>query len=214
MQSVDGRVACDMVDKISGDEYYDTLESFECPSHIEGKYSYQLHYCGFDEFKPIEYVPVNKEAFYKAKQCNGYEISVDTNGVLLWKNTGNENRLCIVSEKASTEYLDYLKELGISYIAVGKKKIDLTRAMEILYDEFGVKRVAVVGGGKINGSFLAENLIDELSVMIGPGIDGRCGQPALFDGLKDSNGYLPLKLRFQSVSTYPNGVIWLKYNIK
>ncbi len=44
MQSVDGRVACDMVDKISGDEYYDALESLCCTSHVEGKHSYQIHY--------------------------------------------------------------------------------------------------------------------------------------------------------------------------
>ena len=35
MQSVDGRVDCDMVDKISGDEYYDALESLDCPSYVE-----------------------------------------------------------------------------------------------------------------------------------------------------------------------------------
>ena len=52
MQSLDGRVACDMVDKISGDEYYTALEILGCPSHLEGKRSYQIHYCGFEEFKP------------------------------------------------------------------------------------------------------------------------------------------------------------------
>ena len=37
MQSVDGRIDCDMVDT-----------------------------CGFEEFKPNNYIPVGKECFYKA----------------------------------------------------------------------------------------------------------------------------------------------------
>jgi hypothetical protein len=51
MQSIDGKIACDMVDKISGDEYYTALDSLKCTAFIEGKHSYQIHYCGFDAFK-------------------------------------------------------------------------------------------------------------------------------------------------------------------
>ena len=109
MQSVDGRVACDMVDKISGDEYYDELASLDCPSHVEGKYSYQLHYCGFDEFKPDMPGGINKEKWFVAGKTDSYSISVDTRGVLLWENTDNTDRLCIVSEQASPEYLAYFR---------------------------------------------------------------------------------------------------------
>lgn len=213
MQSVDGRVACDMVDKISGDEYYDALASLDCPSHVEGKHSYQLHYCGFDEFQPTNHGVLDTEKWYVAGKTDGYSISVDTRGVLLWDNTDNTGRLCIVSEQASPEYLAYLEKKGISYIAVGKDSIDLQRAMEILLKEFGVKRVAVVGGGKINGAFLSAGLIDELSVMIAPGIDGRIGQPALFDGIKDDERFMPEKISFKDVKALPNGVIWARYEL-
>lgn len=213
MQSVDGRIACDMVDKISGDEYYDALDALDCPSRVEGRYSYQLHCCGFKEFKPAAAGGVGQETFYKAADAKGYQISANSRGILLWDDADNANRLCLVSEEASPEYLDYLRGLGISYIATGKGQINLTRAVEILHDEFGVTRLAVVGGGKINGGFLAAGLIDELSVMLAPGIDGRCGQPALFDGIADRDGYRPLPLKFKQVSTFPNGVIWARYGI-
>ena len=85
--------------------------------------------------------------------------------------------------------------------------------MEILASEFGVKRVAVVGGGKINGAFLTAGLIDELSAMIGPGIDGRIGQPSLFDFRCDKNDYIPYKLGLKEAKTIPNGVIWARYEI-
>ena len=213
MQSVDGRIDCDMVDKISGDEYYTALKALDCTAVIEGRHSYQLHTCGFEEFKPNNYIPVGKECFYKAHDSNELEISSDNKGVLLWDKTKNENRLCIVSEKASTEYLEYLKSLGISYIVTGKEKIDLRRAVEILKDEFNIERIAVVGGGIINGGFLQDGLIDELSLMIGPGIDGRNNQPTLFDGIHDRKDFLPIKISFREVSTFPNGVVWLRYNV-
>ena len=213
MQSVDGRIDCDMVDKISGDEYYTALKSLNCNAVVEGRHSYQLHTCGFDEFKTNNYNPIGKECFYKANDSKELEISVDNKGVLLWDKTNNENRLCIVSEKASTEYLEYLKALGISYIVTGKEKIDLRRAVEILQSEFGVDRLAVVGGGKINGGFLQAGLIDELSLMIGPGIDGRDNQPALFDGIPDKKDFMPVQLDFKEVYTFPNGVVWLRYNV-
>ncbi len=180
MQSIDGRVDCDMVEHISGDEYYDALDQLNCPSTVEGKHSFQIHQCGFEEFKTSNGKAVGKECFHKAKDADGYEISVDTRGTLLWDNCDNINRLCIVSERVSEEYLAYLRKLGISYIATGKDRIDLKRAVEILHDEFGVKRLAVVGGGKINGGFLAASLIDEVSIMTAPGIDGKIG-PSPFD---------------------------------
>jgi riboflavin biosynthesis pyrimidine reductase len=73
--------------------------------------------------------------------------------------------------------------------------------------------VAVVGGGKINGGFLAAGLIDEVSAMIAPGIDGRTEQPALFDGIHNKGGFLPTTLAFNEVKTFPNGVIWARYKV-
>lgn len=213
MQSVDGRIACDMVDKISGDEYYTALDSLDCKTCIEGKHSYQIHQCGFDEFKPTDTAAIGKETFYVAEKSSGYQISTDTRGTLIWDNCDNKDRLCIVSEQVSLEYLDYLCRSGISYIAAGHHEIDLKRAMEILFEEFGVKRVAVVGGGRINGGFLAAGLVDELSAMIAPGIDGRIGQPALFDGMNDSDRYRPIHLELKEISTFDNSVIWARYTV-
>ncbi|MFR3921175.1 MAG: dihydrofolate reductase family protein [Dysosmobacter welbionis] len=58
-------------------------------------------------------------------------------------------------------------------LLTGKERIDLARATEILATEFGVERMAVVGGSAINTSFLDAGLLDEVSILIGAGIDGR-----------------------------------------
>lgn len=93
--------------------------------------------------------------------------------------------LILTSEDAPAEYIAYLRAKGISYITVGKARIDLAGAMEMLCEEFGVERLAVLGGGLINGGFLAAGLIDEVSLLLAPGIDGREGWRAMFDGIAD-----------------------------
>ncbi|MBD5641121.1 MAG: hypothetical protein HDQ91_01715 [Desulfovibrio sp.] len=212
MQSLDGRIDCDMVEKISGNEYYYALEELDCPSLIEGKRSYQKHLCGDTGFKADKPAPMGKEAYFIASNEAGYKISLDNPGELLWDKADNAARLCIVSEQASRQYLDYLRSRGISYIATGRQVINLGRALEILAAKFKLKRIAVVGGGRINGAFLEAGLIDELSVMIAPGIDGRIGQPALFDNLPADAPPLPLK--FKSVKTMANNVLWARYLVE
>ena len=44
-------------------------------------------------------------------------------------------------------------------------------------------------------------------------VDGRIGQPALFDGISDKKDFLPVKLTFQDVKALPNGVIWARYYV-
>ena len=123
---------------------------------------------------------------------------------------GERPLLILTSCRASREYLDYLEGLNISWIACGGDKIDLARACEILKDEFGVQRAAVVGGGHINAAFLADGLLDEVSILVGAGIDGRGGMAAVFDGLPMDRHVTPLKLG--SVQQYGTGAVWLRYH--
>ena len=120
----------------------------------------------------------------------------DTRGTLLWDKPAEGERplLILTSCQASREYLDYLEGLNISWIACGEDKLDLVRACEILKEEFGVQRAAVVGGGHINAAFLADGLLDEVSILVGAGIDGRGGMAAVFDGLPMDRPVTPLKL--------------------
>lgn len=120
--------------------------------------------------------------------------------------------LCITSEEATQDYLDSMHNHDISWIATGKGKIDMARAMELLYKNFSVERVVVVGGGHICGGFLAAGLVDEVSEMIAPGIDGRKGRTAVFDGIVKQDG-VPYKLSLKSVEQMENGVVWLRYKV-
>ena len=231
MASLDGRIDCEMTEQIDDtNHYYEALEQLGCPSTLEGKTTLVMHYAQEGTFKSdVPYEPAGRQV-YKAVESDGYAIGVDTGGTLLWGDNTKEQfgkpLLMILSEGADKAYLDYLKGKHISYITIGdwavderinlaggkveKPAIDLQAAMEILCEEFGVERLAVVGGGHINGSMLDLGLVDEVSMMYGYGIDGREGMAAAFDGRPKNRK--PVRLKFKSVEEQ-DGIVWMRYQV-
>ena len=213
--SIDGRIDCEMVDKISGDEYYTTLEQLGCPSLLEGRVTMEHYYAEKEPFVPQADVPVGMPSVHIAVESDAYMIAVDTNGRLRWPAAEIDGipLVCIVSEKVSQEYLDMLRAQDISWICTGKDGINLVRAMEVLRSVFGVERLAVLGGGHINGGFLEAGLIDEVSLLLAPGIDGRRNRTALFDGIPDTDRP-PVPLNLKSVEPLDNGTVWIRYTTR
>ena len=215
MQSVDGRIDCDMTERIDpSDSYYEALDKLSCPSQLMGRVTMQMHYADPAPFVAADRTPVGQRASHVAVRAEGYTISMDTHGSLRWSQNVQDGRplLVITSEDCPKEYLDYLTERGISWIAVGKGHIDLVQAMDMLCKEFGVKRLAITGGGHINGGFLQAGLVDVVSVMIGPGIDGRKGMVAVFDGIEDKNRPATL-LHLESIERVNDCTVWLRYSV-
>lgn len=211
--SIDGRIDCHMVDHISGDEYYTALDSLNCPASLEGRVTMQKYYAEPGYYNSFDSSEADIETFFRATTRSDFHICPDTLGSLKWKSgvlDDGRPLLVIASEEATEEYLDYLRDKEISYIVTGKGKINLARAMQILRDEFGVERMTVLGGGLINGGFLNAGLIDEVSLLLAPGIDGRVGRRALFDGIVDQQK-LPTRLKLHSVERFENDVVWLRY---
>lgn len=216
IQSVDGRIDCAMTEKIDDtDHYYETLNSLDCDATIEGKTTLVMHYAAPGVFECKQPVVETGQQVYKAKESKEWAIGVDTKGTLLWNDNVEEKferpLIMILSETVSKEYLDYLKSKGISYITIGKDAIDLKKAVEILADEFDIKRLAVVGGGHLNGSFLDLGLIDEISMLYASGIDAREGMASSFDGRNGDRE--PIRLNLNHVEQLDD-IIWAKYTIK
>lgn len=212
MASIDGRIDCDMTDKISGNEYYTALDLLECPSQLSGKVTAEMHYARTEHFEGCE-PSVGKTVFHKATDAEGYSIVTDSHGTLLYEGSSVDGKplLVITSEQATTDYLRLLENMDISYIAAGAERTNLVEAMDVLAREFKVKRLAVCGGGHINGAFLEAGLLDEVSLQIAAGIDGRKGMAAVFDGIADSNRP-PVLLHLQSVHRMEGtDTVWIRY---
>lgn len=214
--SIDGRIDCDMTEKMGSDAYYPALDSLNCPTTVEGRVTCAMHSALPGEFKAKTSQRLGHEAFYKAVEAEGYTCAMDTHGKLLWGSDviNDKPLLCILSEDATVEYTEKLTNQNISWIATGKGRIDIPRAMELLNSEFGVDRVALVGGGNINGAFLEAGLIDEVSIMFGAAIDGRKGMAAVFDGIKTTVGdYDPYHLKLESIERCEQDTVWIRYKV-
>lgn len=213
MSSVDGRIDCAMTEKIDNtDTYYQALDRLNFDAVLEGRVSRQMHYALPEPFKAIDATPIGEESFFIAHPADHYDIAVDTHGTLRWPADASDNNLLVITdEQCPKEYHEYLTANGISWMACGRNGIDLPMAMELLADKFGVKRLGVVGGGHINGAFLQAGLLDEVSLMIGGGIDGRAGMTAVFDGIKRAD-YPPTLLTLNGVERMGN-TVWLRYTV-
>lgn len=213
--SVDGRIDCDMTEQIEGgNEYYEALELLACPSMLMGRVTMQMHYALAEPFIAADTTPIGCEAFHIARKAAAYCVGVDTHGILQWgENEFDDQALLVITdEQCPKAYHDRLTEQGISWIATGKNGINLARAMELLAEKFGVERLAVTGGGHINGAFLEAELLDEVSFMVAPGIDGRGGMAAVFDGIADKNRPAT-QLHLQSVKQMGE-TVWMRYKFK
>ena len=160
MSSIDGRIDCDMTEKIGGDEYYDALRQLDCDSDLSGRVTMQMHFAKPEPFTTEDSTQAGKESVYKATEANGYAVAVDTKGKLLWpdNNVDGKPLLVITSQQVPAAYLETLKAQGISWIATGKDGIDLPRANTLIVidaDRLGISQLYQLRGRVGRGSALA-----------------------------------------------------------
>jgi 2,5-diamino-6-(ribosylamino)-4(3H)-pyrimidinone 5'-phosphate reductase len=150
--------------------------------------------------------------FIARRDAPGYAIALDPTGKLTWKSSSidEEHVVTVLTEGVSDDYLAFLRSKGVSYLFGGKKDVNLGRVLEKLTTHFGIKTLLLEGGGKINGSFLAADLVDELSVLIAPVADGSLGRPSLFDG----NAGPSRSLKLVSVEKRRGDLVWIRYERK
>ncbi|GCB33844.1 dihydrofolate reductase family protein [Bacteroides faecalis] len=123
-----------------------------------------------------------------------------------------DNILVIAGQNATEEYLAHLREKQISYVIISDAA-NLREGLEAVGREFGIRSISVQGGGILNGALLADKLIDELSLVIYPGIDGLSGVPSVFEyvGGTTEHPAQGLCLQLISVSEREHGVMWMRY---
>ncbi|MEM2123722.1 MAG: dihydrofolate reductase family protein, partial [Methanolinea sp.] len=101
-----------------------------------------------------------------------------------------------VSERAPPENVAMLEEKGVRVVRAGREKVDLPLLMEILHDEFGVRKLMVEGGPTLNWHMLHHRLVDEIRLIHLPFIVGGADTPSLVGGMhiEDESQMIRLEL--------------------
>lgn len=144
---------------------------------------------------------------------DSFAFALDPSGRLAWESNDmdGDHVVAILSERVSDEYLAFLRERGVSYLLAGAPDVDLRLALEKIGQRFDVSTLMLEGGGRINGGMLRAGLVDEVSVLVAPVLDGRIGTPALFD--VDGDDVVPRRLLLDHVERRADDVLWLRYRV-
>lgn len=109
-----------------------------------------------------------------------YYISFDRKGSVHWESNifAHEGMpeytiLSVLTAQAPREYLAYLRSIKLPYIIAGEEEMDIPLALQKLKKYFGIEQLALCGGGIINGAFFKAGVIDELSMVVYPYIQGN-----------------------------------------
>lgn len=158
-----------------------------------------------------------RKDYIAESDVDNYIVSVDPKGVLGWASKYIEKKgrprahvIEVLTEQVSNEYLNYLRGFDISYIFAGEKELDCALALRKLKELFHIDRLLLAGGAVMNASLLRNGLIDELSVLVAPVVDGGDGASLFRRG-----GILPEQTpvafaRKDAVRLEGNG-LWLRY---
>jgi riboflavin biosynthesis pyrimidine reductase len=214
--SVDGRIVTDAWPLPSGfaAEYERTGASFGADAWIIGRISMEP-YAGRAALPARSGgARIPRTDFVARPDAPSYAIAIDPGGKLRWESGSldEEHAVTILTEQVPDRYLAFLRSKGVSYLFGGQRRIDLPTVLGKLRTRFGIRKLLLEGGGKINGSFLAAGVIDELSILIAPVADGGVGTPSLFDARKGAGPARHLKLL--SVERRPGDLLWVRYRVR
>lgn len=215
LPSIDGRIVIrDWKLDNATREYERTAATFDADAWIVGRISMEPYAGKTRVPKRKNRERIAREDFIAEHEASSYAIAVDPSGKLTWRasDIDGEHVITILTESVSDDYLAFLQAKGISYLFGGRSRIDLESVLQRLRARFGIRKLLLEGGGKINGSFLMANLIDELSILVGPVADGSIGTPSLFDV---EDGRAPARnLRLLSMEKCAGGIVWLRYKVR
>lgn len=223
--SVDGRVVADRWTlPFDGKDIEDVLsvyteikDGYSADAWILGRNSVQKHF--FPEtFDNGTSTPVTIHKTYIGHRDSKRSLVVfDSKGIIRYTDDKvyGDNIITVLGENVSEEYLEHLRQTGISYLFAGTDGYDYEKALHTLYEEFAMRLVLLDGGGMLNGQFLKKQLIDELSLVIYPGIDALSGISSIYEYKGDDCEYPAdgQSLELLDMQQCRDGVVWLKYKI-
>lgn len=223
MSSVDGRLVADRFtppfDGTEQDKMYEPYWEMEKEMGIGAwmignntiQVDNQVEIFDYQNHAPAKEFKTHKGKLETPKTC----IIFDSKGKIIYPedNINGDNVIAILGETVSDEYLSHLREKEISYLFAGKDGYDLNKALETLNVEFGYSELLLDGGGTLNGQFLKAGLLDELSLLIYPGVDGLSGVSSIIEykGEADEQPAKGQALELLSVKELRDGIVWLRY---
>jgi len=122
----------------------------------------------------------------------------------------------ITSRRASDEYLENARLSRVAYVFAGDDGMALEEAMHRIQAKYGLSLLVLRADGKTNAAFMAAGLVDQISVLVFPGLDGMSERTSFFEP-RDTDPVPPAagkSLLHVSTQTLDGGIVWLRYLVE
>jgi riboflavin biosynthesis pyrimidine reductase len=216
--SIDGKILGNRWGKLPGpkqqrDLFETTAASLGIGAWVVGTTTLK-EFCAKPFKLPSAKTKIDREDHVVNPKAKTLAIGLDPKGQTCWKSAevDGDHVVLLLAAKVGDDHLAHLQKAGVSYLICGDHDVDLKVALHKLAAHFGLKKLTLQGGGKANGSFLAAGLVDEISQVIVPVVDGGIGVSSIFDIAGEPKN-AAAKLRVMSEKKLPGGVRWVRYRV-
>lgn len=163
----------------------------------------------------VKDAPIDKiSVFFGKRSSKRMFISFDPQANIVYTASqlrGDDILVVLDMGTATPRYLSYLREMSISYLVV-ENITQLDEVLQTINKEFDIRSISLQGGGILNGSMLNNGMIDELSLVVYPGLDCQKDSISIFDGTI-AEFVAKKTLNLLTVQQKKNGVVWLRYKV-
>ncbi len=198
-------------------EFARIREGYACDAVISGATTAaEIYTDGF-----VDQLPEAREKApridWQAVKAEKYAVVIDGEGTVHWQSGMVKRRgetmhvIAVLQENVSDDYIAHLRRAGVSFIFSGVDALDLSLAVRKLKEQFGIERMLLSGGGVVDWAFLQAGLIDEISLVIPPVIDGGTGLASAFDDSAFAIYHVPVALKLTDVQRLEGDGLWLQY---
>ena len=119
--------------------------------------------------------------------------------------------IVLVSKTTPADYLEYLKKREYDFIVAGEERVDYNGAFGALAAKYNVRRILVDSGPGLGGVLLGKGLVDEISLLIHPGLAGKTA-PGLFESLELGGSNIELRPVRQEI--IEDKYLWVVWRVK
>jgi riboflavin biosynthesis pyrimidine reductase len=213
--SVDGRILPRRWHPpIEDRSFYERLhEEIGCDAWLVGRVTGQEFATRDAPYPAAVEASPGRENWFARKEAGAWAVVLDARGKIAWGrgDVGGDPLLVVLTRSVTDSHLAGLRQDGVSYVFAGERELDLPAALEMLNSELGISRLLLEGGGGANGALLREGLVDELSLVIAPTVEGVPGGPAVFDVHGSIGALGRIGMALDSCQVLDGGFVWLRY---
>lgn len=154
--------------------------------------------------------------FITSQGAERYYVAIDRKGEIGWQQPtaaygGQEATVIeVLTAQAGNGYKAFLRRQGIPYMIAGEKEIDFKLMLAKLARDYGRQNLMLGGGGILNWTLLDQGLVNEVSVVMAPVVDGATDTARLFNGAYTGDTH-PVVFQPKQIKTYQDGTLWLRY---